>query len=157
VASLKNEVYQLIGFFSVFQGVVLTAVSQSSLLYCHNKWSPIALSVLASVISTFGVIQKLNQINDLQRNVDQEERDFATAVLVGQRLRQPGSEGIDFVELNVELEHKSTQKSKLSQKRHIAWLYFVLVTSTLLAFGFLFPFSFWRILCKSGAPPPPQN
>jgi hypothetical protein len=70
-------VYQLIGFFSVFQGVVLTAVSQSSLLYCHNKWSPIALSVLASVISTFGVIQKLNQINDLQRNVDQEERDFA--------------------------------------------------------------------------------
>jgi hypothetical protein len=99
----------------------------------------------------------LHQINDYQRNVDSEERDFATAVQVGQRLRQSGSEGIDFVQLNEEIERSSNRKSKLSKNRHLAWLYFVVVILTLVAFGFLFPFSFWRILCKSGAPPPPSN
>ena len=67
VAELKNEVYQLIGFFSVFQGVVLTAVAQASQLHCPTRWIPISLSILASVVTIAGVIQKFNQILDGER------------------------------------------------------------------------------------------
>jgi hypothetical protein len=73
VAELKNEVYQLIGFFSVFQGVVLTAVTQASQLHCHTRWIPISLSILASVVTIAGVIQKLDQIKDFQKTVHSEE------------------------------------------------------------------------------------
>jgi hypothetical protein len=34
--SLKNELYQLAGFYIVFQGVVLTAVAQASALTCRQ-------------------------------------------------------------------------------------------------------------------------
>ena len=39
VNSVRNEVYQLIGFYTVFQGVILTAAAQSSVLKCHNWWT----------------------------------------------------------------------------------------------------------------------
>lgn len=74
VGSLKNEVYQMLGFFSVFQGVVLTAVAQSNLLHCNNKWSPIVLSVLASVLTIAAVTQKLSQVSSLQKTINSEER-----------------------------------------------------------------------------------
>jgi hypothetical protein len=74
VANLKNEIYQLIGFFSVFQGVLLTAVSQSSLLHCNNWWSPILLSVVASVVTISGVVQKLMQIKAFQKTIHSEEQ-----------------------------------------------------------------------------------
>ncbi|CAM6019667.1 unnamed protein product [Sphagnum balticum] len=34
--AVKNEVYQLLGFYLVFQGVVLTAVAQASVLTCEE-------------------------------------------------------------------------------------------------------------------------
>jgi len=43
----KNELYQLIGFYSVFQGVVLTAVAQKNLIRCSQSWGPASLSLLA--------------------------------------------------------------------------------------------------------------
>jgi hypothetical protein len=33
---VNNELYQLIGFYSVFQGVVLTAVAQTNLIKCND-------------------------------------------------------------------------------------------------------------------------
>jgi hypothetical protein len=74
VSNLKNEIYQLIGFFSVFQGVILTAVAQSSLLHCNNLWSPISLSVLASAASISGVVHKLMQIQSFETTIDSEDR-----------------------------------------------------------------------------------
>jgi hypothetical protein len=81
VDSLKNEVYQLLGFFSVFQGVLLTAVSQSNLLHCNNLWSPIVLSVLASVVTIAAIAQKLYQISSFNRTISSEE--IAVKVCVG--------------------------------------------------------------------------
>jgi hypothetical protein len=69
VAEVKNEIYQLIGFFSVFQGVLLTAVAQASQLHCPTSWIPISLSLFASVVTIAGVIQKLGQIKDLHNIV----------------------------------------------------------------------------------------
>ena len=71
--NLRNEVYQLIGFFSVFQGVVLTAVSQSNLLHCNNLWCPIVLSGLASFVTLAGVRQKLDHISALDKTILAEE------------------------------------------------------------------------------------
>jgi len=34
---IKNELYQLVGFYSVFQGVVLTAVAQTNLIKCQSQ------------------------------------------------------------------------------------------------------------------------
>ena len=42
---IRNEIYQLIGFFIVFQGVMFTAVAQASVLRCTNWWAPFTLSI----------------------------------------------------------------------------------------------------------------
>lgn len=70
--NVKNEIYQLIGFFSVFQGVVLTTVSQASQLTCHNWWGPFALSLLASITTLFGVCNKFHNFIKWKRATDVE-------------------------------------------------------------------------------------
>lgn len=69
----RNEIYNLVGFFSVFQGVLLTAVSQSNLLHCNNWWSPLTLSVLASLVTFVGVWQKFSYIWSLDKTINSEE------------------------------------------------------------------------------------
>ncbi|KAG0583504.1 hypothetical protein KC19_3G141900 [Ceratodon purpureus] len=70
--NVKNEIYHLIGFFSVFQGVVLTAVSQASQLTCHNWWGPFALSLLASITTLVGVCHKFYNFIIWKRATDVE-------------------------------------------------------------------------------------
>ena len=75
---LKNEIYQLVGFFSVFQGVVLTAVTQlaqSSDEYhnCKKVWSPVILTALAWVVATVGVWQKMSRIQMLDDQCKDED------------------------------------------------------------------------------------
>ncbi|KAH9538127.1 hypothetical protein CY35_16G089400 [Sphagnum magellanicum] len=51
-AQLKNakkEVYEWIGFYSVFQGVVITGVALSNTLGCRQSWGPTSLSLIASI------------------------------------------------------------------------------------------------------------
>jgi hypothetical protein len=78
---LRNEIYNLVGFFSVFQGVLLTAVSQSNLLHCNNAWSPISLSTLASVVTIAGVWQKFRVIEDLEKTIYKEGRALKVSML----------------------------------------------------------------------------
>lgn len=69
IADLKNEIYQLIGFFSAFQGLVLTAVTQltqTSSNHCGKVWSPVVLSGLAWIVAVVGVGQKFYSINRIQ-------------------------------------------------------------------------------------------
>lgn len=73
-SSLYNEIYQLVGFFSVFQGVLLTAVAQSNLLTCHNWWTAFFLSLLASLVTICGVIQKFKFIIELENNMSSEDQ-----------------------------------------------------------------------------------
>jgi hypothetical protein len=81
VANVKSDVYQLLGIFSVFQGVLLTAVAQSSLLHCNNWWSPIALSLMASVVTISGVVQKLKRILEFQHTIHSEEQSLKVTTL----------------------------------------------------------------------------
>ena len=79
--NLRNEIYNLVGYFTVFQGVLLTVVSQSNLLYCNNAWSPISLSTLASVVTIAGVWQKFHAIDDLETTIYKEGRALKVSML----------------------------------------------------------------------------
>jgi hypothetical protein len=69
----KNDLYQWIGFFSVFQGVVLTAVAQSSTLGCQQSWAPAALSLIASLVTVVSVHFKLVNYKGLNASLLKEE------------------------------------------------------------------------------------
>jgi len=58
VRNIVNEIYQVVGFYSAFQGLLLTAVAQSNLLHCNNLGFPLALSALATVAAVVGIGQK---------------------------------------------------------------------------------------------------
>jgi hypothetical protein len=62
----KAELYQLLGFYSVFQGVVLTAVAQSNTLFCLSSWAPASLSLLASAVTVVSVHYKLTSYSRLK-------------------------------------------------------------------------------------------
>jgi hypothetical protein len=68
----KNDLYQWIGFFSVFQGVVLTAVAQSSTFGCRQSWAPASLSLIASLVTVVSVHFKLINYDDLNANLLKE-------------------------------------------------------------------------------------
>ena len=77
---LKNEIYQMVGFFTVFQGVVLTAVTQivqnNDLHHdCKKVWSPVLLTALAWVVTSIGLWLKLRKIQTIDDERDDE--DFA--------------------------------------------------------------------------------
>jgi len=71
--AVKNEVYQLLGFYLVFQGVVLTAVAQASVLTCEEWWSPFILSSMTSIVAIVGVYQKLQSLHDVEENLREEK------------------------------------------------------------------------------------
>lgn len=71
-SSLRNEIYQLIGFYSVFQGVLLTAVAQSNMLLCYNMWTALSLSAFASVVTILAVVQKFIAIYSLEKTITSE-------------------------------------------------------------------------------------
>ncbi|KAH9538135.1 hypothetical protein CY35_16G090000 [Sphagnum magellanicum] len=68
----KNDLYQWIGFFIVFQGVVLTAVAQSSTLGCQQSWAPAALSFIASLATVVSVHFKLVNYRELNASLLKE-------------------------------------------------------------------------------------
>jgi hypothetical protein len=60
----KTELYQLVGFYIVFQGVIFAASVQTNRLDCSSWWIPFLLSLLASLVIVFGICLKFF---DLQR------------------------------------------------------------------------------------------
>ncbi|CAM6025814.1 unnamed protein product [Sphagnum balticum] len=70
---LRNEIYQGVGFFSAFQGLLLTAVAQSTLLSCKNLIFPFLLSAIATFTTVALVLQKYSVINNLESRISVEE------------------------------------------------------------------------------------
>jgi hypothetical protein len=69
---VKNEIYQLLTFYVVFQGVVLTAVAQASALKCRHWWAPFTLSLIASAMTFVGVYQKLETFRQVKDDFENE-------------------------------------------------------------------------------------
>lgn len=70
VITVKADLYQFIGLYSVFQGVILTAVAQSSALSCNISWAPGLLSLFASVVTLASVYSKLDYYHNQKNIVD---------------------------------------------------------------------------------------
>jgi hypothetical protein len=66
ICSIRNEIYQMVGLYSAFQGLLLTAITQSNLLHWNNRGYPLALSAFATVIAATGVVQKNKSISHLK-------------------------------------------------------------------------------------------
>jgi hypothetical protein len=67
----KNDLHRWIGFYSVFQGQVLTAVALSNNLGCRQSWVPTSLSLIVSIVTIVNVHVTLldyeKLITDLER------------------------------------------------------------------------------------------
>ncbi len=72
VRSIRNEIYQVVGFYSAFQGLIITAVAQSNLLQCHNVGFPLALSSFATAAAVIGMGQKNAAIRELKMTIKSE-------------------------------------------------------------------------------------
>ena len=72
---LLFEVYQLVGIFSVFEGVVYTAVLQSNRCSCQHVWSPISLCLLVYVAICIVANQKFSGIQALEATTQRDEKD----------------------------------------------------------------------------------
>lgn len=73
VASVKNETFQLIGWFVAFQSFLFTGVAGSNLLHCNNKWYPIFLSMLASFVTVAGIVLKMIRIKEIQTTTQKRD------------------------------------------------------------------------------------
>ena len=71
----KTELYQLVGFYSVFQGVVFGAVTNSakSILTCQTSLLPALLSLLVSVATAISVHYKLRDYEIDRRKLIKSE------------------------------------------------------------------------------------
>ncbi len=63
---VKNEIYQVVGFFSAFQGLLITAAAQSNLLHCNNVGFILALSAFATAVAVIGIWQKITAMEGLR-------------------------------------------------------------------------------------------
>lgn len=143
--ALRNEIYQLIGFYSVFQGVLLTAVAQSNFLTCHNWWTAFFLSLLASLVTVVGVHQKFDSVLELEKTIGNEEISRRICInRVNLLLKLRG----DF-RLRTLRDHPRPVPSQTKLKVSA-----ILVIFVLLVFSALFLASIQRILCDSGLSSP---
>lgn len=145
-ASLRNEIYQLIGFYSVFQGVLLTAVAQSNMLHCHNWWTAFSLSLFASIVTIAGVIQKFRAVLALEKTI-RNEADARSECINRARRVLNEREKFDFA------KHAKDGSARDFRQTSLRWS-FVLVAIILVIFSSLFLVSIYRVLCHSNSDPP---
>ncbi|KAG0563671.1 hypothetical protein KC19_8G049800 [Ceratodon purpureus] len=70
----QTEIYQIIGFYSVFQGVIFQGVtSMASNLECGFYKIPVILSVIASAATFVGIYAKFNNIADLNLSINEDK------------------------------------------------------------------------------------
>jgi hypothetical protein len=68
-----NEIYQLVALYSVFVGVVYTAVLQSTRVQCKHIWSPIILCSVAYIVILSVTYIKFRDINRDQFTKEEDD------------------------------------------------------------------------------------
>ncbi|KAG0620741.1 hypothetical protein M758_4G239700 [Ceratodon purpureus] len=82
VEELTNQIYNVVGFFSVFQGVILTAVTQltqSTPPLCGKVWFPVVLSGLAAIAAAFGIGLKYRHLDRIDILIRKERLELREA------------------------------------------------------------------------------
>ncbi|CAM6027681.1 unnamed protein product [Sphagnum balticum] len=119
--AVKNEVYQLLGFYLVFQGVVLTAVAQASVLTCEEWWSPFILSSMTSIVAIVGVYQKLQSLHDVEDNLREERISYQVLSRNIQLFKRKGR-SFDFVaDVRRGEHHRGTAASSSSRTQSFSF------------------------------------
>lgn len=142
------EIYQLVGLYSVFVGVVFTAALQSQSIKCQHIWSPVLLCVVAWLIIILVTRKRLKRYKALRVTIKSEDK--ARAAVYGQisKLKSFGYQGFDFREdvderrsarVGTKLESTYICGVRVTASRVIP---FVLTALTLILVG-----SFIHILC----------
>ncbi|CAK9229944.1 unnamed protein product [Sphagnum troendelagicum] len=145
----KAELYQLLGFYSVFQGVVLTAVAQSNTLFCLSSWAPASLSLLASASTVVGVHYKLTSYSRLKVALKNERRtavDLRDQIL---ELKIKGNE-FDFSWFKGEYERRESRK-KPRKVEELKPRYYCLIVLPLVLFSLIILASCFFVLCGPGS------
>ncbi|CAK9863608.1 unnamed protein product [Sphagnum jensenii] len=147
VRNIVNEIYQVIGFYSAFQGLLLTAVAQSNLLHCNNLGFPLALSALATFVALVGIGQKswnILQFNRLIRSEDPTRRAYLNRV---NKLKEFGTE-FDFNNTCSEEDVRKPKESKYADVYSLLISYEGGLVATLILFGGLCLATIRQILCN---------
>ncbi|KAG0625616.1 hypothetical protein M758_2G068500 [Ceratodon purpureus] len=140
ILALKNEIYNMLGFYSVFQGVLLTATAQSSYLHCRNVGLPISLSACASLCTLVHIWRKFKVISGLEKTISDEQISLKEAKSRIDALKNKG-EAFRFSDF---LENKVT-----SCVVHPTRLFLVPLVMIFL-FSVVFAIAHWLILCHPG-------
>jgi hypothetical protein len=119
----KNDLYQWIGFFSVFQGVVLTAVAQSSTFGCRQSWAPASLSLIASLVTVVSVHFKLINYDALNVNLLKE---ISQSKILHDQIAALRAQGKDFnfgwfIERREEISKRKDEKKPQGLKDKYYW------------------------------------
>ncbi|XP_024359394.1 uncharacterized protein [Physcomitrium patens] len=175
--AIWNEIYQVIGFYVVFQGVIFTAVAQASMLRCQNWWTSFLLSLLTSLVTAAVVFQKLRGFWALENTIDGEKNtskqpallphkngadDFAEMSellsLIGLQLCvQILKKRITDVKLRIGPSgfnfalHARDGPTRRLDKLELSVRLYGSVFGVLFVFSALFLISSWRILCIPGS------
>ncbi|KAG0605800.1 hypothetical protein M758_9G088600 [Ceratodon purpureus] len=142
-ADLVNQIFNIVGFFSVFQGVVLTAVStlkSDTFATCGLLWFPIVMSSVAGVVSIVGVSVKFWTLTELEGSIHDEKVAQTEASKRAHKLRGDGKKHFRFH------THAKEPDRVPPKSFHLSWCFVVL---SLFLFTALFIFSHFAILCNS--------
>lgn len=139
-ADLTNQIFNLVGFFSGFQGLVLTAVTQLSgcKSQCHKVWFPIVLTVVAAIVTVVGVLQKFHSIKELKESIRTEKRAQAEVIRRQERVRTD-QKNFRFYEVK--------ELPPLRKKKFWNNLGMIGVLGALIIFTIIFVLSYLTILC----------
>lgn len=79
-ADLISQIFNIVGFYSVYQGVVLTAVTQLVSAgkdcgsQCGKVWFPILLTGVGAVVTIIGCLEKFTTLKKLEKSIKEERR-----------------------------------------------------------------------------------
>ncbi|KAG0620740.1 hypothetical protein M758_4G239500 [Ceratodon purpureus] len=157
---LTNQIYNLVGFFSVFQGVIFTAVTQltqstqpapvgcpSRPPLCRKVWVPAVLSGLAAFVAAVGIWLKFSDLHSIDKLIHSGKQDQKEAETRVSKLQKEGHE-FKFSDLR-----KSTESAKPEDTEQSHWISkAILVNLTVFAFTSIFIMSYFVILCDKLVP-----
>ncbi|KAG0625602.1 hypothetical protein M758_2G067700 [Ceratodon purpureus] len=138
-ADLKAEIFNVFGFYLVFQGVLLTASAQTSYLHCQNVGLPISLSSFTSVGTLLHLRQKFMEMSGLREDTKKENTRLK---VVKEKILALKDEGELFRFNKYDLDGKE-DLSKKNKKRFIVIL-------AIFLFSAVFIIAHPLILCRPG-------
>eukprot|EP01018_Ginkgo_biloba_P016546 Gb_35602 [translate_table: standard] len=146
--NIQNEIYQLLGLYFVFQGVVLTALFQAAAQpnrkTCSCWWSPFVLTVIALGATIGAVLHQFHLQSEIQTQLGEEKEDCRVLFRSIQSLR---SKGIRF---DLNKPPPNTRLPKVARSFHCWeywWSYRGAVALILIAFSTITLVSCRVLLC----------